>query len=120
MGRGGTLGRGSIASVGKPSSSTLASLAGLLSAGDSGTKAESSFSQTVCKREDKETDPTESSLTVDKEPVFQRVRVSLQTVLFRRYQHLCSGNVLNLSCLSGHHKSLWKQHTDSKLLTQNS
>jgi hypothetical protein len=77
MGRGGTLGRGSIASVGKPSSSTLASLAGLLSSGDSGTKAESSFSQAVSKREDRETDTTENSLAVDKEPVFQRVRVSL-------------------------------------------
>jgi hypothetical protein len=77
MGRGGTLGRGSIASVGKPSSSTLVSLAGLLSSGDSGTKAESSFSQAVSKREDRETDATENSLAIDKEPVFQRVRVSL-------------------------------------------
>jgi len=81
MGRGGSLGRGgnrgSIASVGKPSSSTLASLAGLLSSGESNTKAESSFSQGVHKKEDKEADPTESNLTADKEPVFQRVRVSL-------------------------------------------
>ncbi|KAJ9585807.1 hypothetical protein L9F63_002398, partial [Diploptera punctata] len=59
MGRGGSLGgnRGSIASVGKPSSSTLASLAGLLSAAESGAKAESSFTQS------------------NKEPVFQRVRI---------------------------------------------
>jgi len=76
MGRGGTLGRGSIASAGKPSSSTLASLAGLLSSGDSGTKAESSFSQAVSKKEEREIDPTENALTADKEPVFQRVRVS--------------------------------------------
>jgi hypothetical protein len=75
MGRGGTLGRGSIASAGKPSSSTLASLAGLLSAGDSGTKAESSFSHAVSKREEREIDPTENALTAEKEPVFQRVRI---------------------------------------------
>jgi hypothetical protein len=83
LGRGGTLGRGgnrgSIASVGKPSSSTLASLAGLLSATESGTKAESSFSQGVYKREDRETDPAENNLAGDKEPVFQRVRVSMVT-----------------------------------------
>ncbi|XP_023722503.1 pecanex-like protein 1 isoform X5 [Cryptotermes secundus] len=79
LGRGGTLGRGgnrgSIASAGKPSSSTLASLAGLLSATESGTKAESSFSQGVYKREDREADPAESNLAADKEPVFQRVRI---------------------------------------------
>jgi hypothetical protein len=83
LGRGGTLGRGgnrgSIASVGKPSSSTLASLAGLLSAAESGTKVESSFSQGVNKKEDRETDPAEGNLAADKEPVFQRVRVSLGT-----------------------------------------
>lgn len=81
VGRGGSLGRGgtrgSIVSVGKPSSSTLASLAGLLSAAESGTKAESSFSQGVHKKEDREVDPPEGNLTADKEPVFQRVRVSL-------------------------------------------
>lgn len=80
MGRGGSLGRGgnrgSIVSVGKPSSSTLASLAGLLSAAESGIKAESSFTQGVYKKEDRETDAAESSLASDKEPVFQRVRVS--------------------------------------------
>jgi hypothetical protein len=81
MGRGGSLGRGgnrgSIVSVGKPSSSTLASLAGLLSAADSSAKAESSFSQGVYKKEDRETEPAETNLPADKEPVFQRVRVSL-------------------------------------------
>lgn len=53
--------RGSLASVGKPTSSTLASLAGLLSSNDIKleTKSETSFSSKL-----------------EKEEVFQRVRVS--------------------------------------------
>lgn len=55
--------RGSLASVGKPTSSTLASLAGLLSNSDIKTesKSETSFSNKL-----------------DKEEVFQRVRVSIR------------------------------------------
>jgi len=54
--------RGSLASVGKPTSSTLASLAGLLSNNDikMETKSETSFSNKL-----------------EKEEVFQRVRVSV-------------------------------------------
>jgi len=54
--------RGSLASVGKPTSSTLASLAGLLSNNDikMETKSETSFSSKL-----------------EKEEVFQRVRVSI-------------------------------------------
>lgn len=56
--------RGSLASVGKPTSSTLASLAGLLSNSDikTETKSETSFSSKL-----------------EKEEVFQRVRVSILT-----------------------------------------
>lgn len=104
LGRGSTLGRGgnrgSIASVGKPSSSTLASLAGLLSTGESGTKAESSFSQGVYKKEDREADPAENNLAADKEPVFQRVRVSLGTELTPLQYILSASSALNLSSMS--------------------
>lgn len=54
--------RGSLASVGKPTSSTLASLAGLLSSGD--IKAESKSETTSFTKQ-------------EKDEVFQRVRVSI-------------------------------------------
>jgi hypothetical protein len=66
-----------------------------LSAAESGTKAESSFSQGVYKREDREADPAESNIAADKEPVFQRVRVSSDTELtFLRKQLSTIGYML--------------------------
>lgn len=55
--------RGSLASVGKPTSSTLASLAGLLSSGD--IKAESKCETSFTNKQ-------------EKDEVFQRVRVGIQ------------------------------------------
>jgi len=57
--------RGSLASVGKPTSATLASLAGLLSNSDIKTEAKSE---------------TSFSSKVEKEEVYQRVRVSVTTI----------------------------------------
>jgi hypothetical protein len=78
----------------------LASLAGLLSAAESGTKAESSFSQGVYKKEDKEADPAESNLAAEKEPVFQRVRVSSGTELSPLQNILSTSSALNLSSMN--------------------
>lgn len=77
--RGGSLGRGnrgSLVSAGKPSSSTLASLAGLLAAAEAssgkGADQRSSVTETV-------------ENTEEKEPVLQRVRVSAARKYFRTH-----------------------------------